>query len=163
MVDVSMLLRVRVWGVLVGWLEVIPLVGHVGCMKEARSHSLRFLDRLRVASSCHLLTKDKDLLDRTSLGLFFLLSTPFFLISLRVKVCLWFYHLIILIIKAVFETVDFFLEFLSPDIRSIRVVLLGIFEIWGRDLPGFRLCRLILLVCSRNTVELVVIRGYVLA
>jgi hypothetical protein len=140
MIDMSMLLSVGVWRVVGGRLEVIPLVGHVGCVKEARSHSLRFLDRLRVASSCHLLTKDKDLLDRTSLRLFFLLSTPFFLISLRVKVCLWFYHLIILIIKAVFETVDLLLEFLSPDIRSIRVVLLGIFEIRGRDLPGFRLC-----------------------
>lgn len=46
-------------------LEVIPLVGHVRCVKEAGGHSFTFLDRLIMAGSVHI--QDKDLLHRSIL------------------------------------------------------------------------------------------------
>jgi hypothetical protein len=46
------------------WLEIVPLIRHVGRVQEAGSHGLRFLDALGVAGGRHLLIKDKDLLHR---------------------------------------------------------------------------------------------------
>ena len=46
------------------WLEIIPLVRHVGRVQEAWSHGLRLLDALGVAGGRHLLVEDKDLLHR---------------------------------------------------------------------------------------------------